>query len=372
MKKRGGREPVSHYQYQAARAGDQDCFCARPIDMLAGMPQEWEALVPQPRHEAVARALRTAFDTTALDDIRPLTVGLSTALVFRIDVRGRPYVLRVIMRTDAIADPTAEFACMTAGADAGVAPPVRYTHVADRVSIIDFIEPRTFPADAAALVARTIARVHALPAFHKRYDYLDAMAGFVQRFASSGLVPDRSAGVLRIYDDLIRIYPRHAADQVSSHTDVKADNMLFDGARLWLVDWEAANLNDRYVDLAIAGNFFVDDTDAAARAYVAAYAGEAPGDYRMARFVVMRALVHIFYAAFLLPLAASSGASTAVTDAPPFRDFHRRLLSGEIDIKTADLRWQYGLTHLDRALAEGGTARLREAAALVARGDAAA
>ena len=33
---------------------------------------------------------------------------------------------------------------------------------------------------------------------------------------------------------------------VSSHVDLKPDNMLFDGERVWLVDWQAGFANDRY------------------------------------------------------------------------------------------------------------------------------
>ena len=34
------------------------------------------------------------------------------------------------------------------------------------------------------------------------------------------------------------VYPHDDAEMVSSHNDLfKPDNMLFDGNRLWLVDW---------------------------------------------------------------------------------------------------------------------------------------
>ena len=49
--------------------------------------------------------------------------------------------------------------------------------------------------------------------------------------------------------------------------------MRFDGNRIWLVDWESAFLNDRYVDLAIVANFFVKD-EAQEEAYLSAYFGE--------------------------------------------------------------------------------------------------
>lgn len=35
---------------------------------------------------------------------------------------------------------------------------------------------------------------------------------------------------------------------------MKPENILFDGVRSRLVDWEAASLNDRYTDLAVVAN----------------------------------------------------------------------------------------------------------------------
>ena len=62
-------------------------------------------MIPEGQKDAVARALREAFGVTEFEDIRGLTAGLSPALVFRIVVRGCPYLLRLIMSTDAAAGP---------------------------------------------------------------------------------------------------------------------------------------------------------------------------------------------------------------------------------------------------------------------------
>jgi hypothetical protein len=143
--------------------------------------------------------------------------------------------------------------------------------------------------------------------------------------------------------------------------------MVFDGERLWLVDWEAAFLNDRYVDLAIAANFFVRDDKEAA--YLEAYFGTPPNPYQHARFYLMRQALHVFYAAFLLVIAARAGASIDSTaTSSEFHDFHRRLISGEVDLATPEAKVQYAFVHLDAAQRQIRTPRFEEALALVGRG----
>src|SRR5215475_5276421 len=106
-------------------------------------------MIPESKKAAVGRALQAAFGVSKFEEIRQLTEGLSSALIFRIVVRGRPYLLRVIMRADAMGDPTRQFACMKAGEDAGLAPKVLYTSVEDRVSITDFVNAKPFPKSKA-------------------------------------------------------------------------------------------------------------------------------------------------------------------------------------------------------------------------------
>src|SRR5580658_6033442 len=97
-------------------------------------------MIPEPKQAAVARALREAFGVGEFEDIKMLTAGLTSALVFRIVVRGCPYLLRIITRNDAMSEPTRQFACMQSAAEAGLAPRVWYVSTEDRISITDFVD----------------------------------------------------------------------------------------------------------------------------------------------------------------------------------------------------------------------------------------
>jgi thiamine kinase-like enzyme len=53
------------------------------------------------------------------------------------------------------------------------------------------------------------------------------------------------------FERLRDAYPWDESGLVSSHNDPHPGNILFDGERLWLIDWETAYRNDPAVDLAI-------------------------------------------------------------------------------------------------------------------------
>ena len=120
-------------------------------------------MIPQEKSEVVTRGLREAFGVAQFEDISKMTGGFTSSLVFRIIVRGSPYLLKIITRAE---DPTRHHTSMKAAAEAGVAPRVWYTGIEDRISITDFVEAETLPVSAAAVRLPALLRtLHALPPF---------------------------------------------------------------------------------------------------------------------------------------------------------------------------------------------------------------
>ena len=90
------------------------------------------------------------------------------------------------------------------------------------------------------MLPATIRTLHALPAFPTTVNYLEAMDGFIEKFRTANTLPEsETADAFELYAQVQEVYPRVEADMVSSHNDLKPENVLFDGERVWLVDWEA-------------------------------------------------------------------------------------------------------------------------------------
>lgn len=332
-------------------------------------------MIPQERRAAVTRGLREAFDVSTFEDISPVTGGHTSSLVFRIVVDGAPFLLKIILRTD---DPTCHFTCMKAAADAGQAPQVRYTSVEDRILITDFVEPAAFPVSHALVrMPRALRSLHALAPFPERASHLNTSCTFlinkgpavdrlIGSFEAAKALPKSETAQLFAWHALVgEVYTRLDADMVSSHNDLfKPDNVLFDGERVWLVDWEAAFLNDRYADLAVVANLVVTN-DAEERAYLAEYFGQPPDEYQLARFFLMRQLAHIFYAMVFLWLGSSGEPVKQSEETSEFTAFHRRMWAGEVDLGDKQMKRVYGRVHWERLVENMRGARFEEAVRIV-------
>ena len=323
-------------------------------------------MIPQEKSEAVFRGLREAFDATIIDDIRKMTKGLSSDLVFRIVVRGSPFLLRIMTRIDEINDPKRLFVAMQAAADAGLAPRVWYNNMEDGISIIDFVNEAPFSTTEALIqIPATLRKLHALPPFPKTFNFVTMHNGFIWRFRAANLLPkDEIEEAFSCYAQVCAVYPRLDSDMVSCHNDLKPENILFDGTRVWLVDWQAAFVNDRYFDLAIVANFVVNN-DSEERFFLQEYFGQPPDEYQLARFFLMRQVMHMAAAAVFL-LLGSAGKPVDLTEkAPEFRSFHQRIWAGEISLADNGMRVVYGRVHWEQLLQNLRRSRFEEALRIV-------
>jgi len=318
-------------------------------------------MIPPEKQAAVAQALQQTFGTGEYDSLTQIHVGLSTALTYKMVVKSKPYILRVTTRTDAISDPTHYYQCMLPAAKAEIAPRVLYAGIEDRISITDFIDAQPFTMDEArAMMPLLLKQLHALPPFPFRTNYLDAAKMFVQRLRTSGQLPAGNEYLFTQFDRIIAAYPADKSDWVSCHTDLKKDNILFDGNKVWLIDWEAAFLNDRYTDLAAIGNFIF-STGEDETAFLTAYFGEEPTPYQRARLFLMQQIIHLFCFA-LCALQASGGAAIDIyVPAPGFADFHNGLWEENINLGDNKYKMQYALVHLRRYIDNLQLPRFEEA-----------
>jgi aminoglycoside phosphotransferase (APT) family kinase protein len=317
-------------------------------------------IIPAERRDSAAEAIRSTFGAREVGAVQPVMGGASGALIYRIESAGRPYLLRLeALSGGGFRDPRRGYACMAAAAAAGVAPALHHLDPDGGVAIMDFVTGRplaSHPGGQAGVVhdlGALIARVHAIePLFPEpRADYatlVDLMLTGLRRSAlfAAGALDPHAEGLTRLSAALGKGGPA-----VSSHNDPNPRNILFDGERLWLVDWELAFRNDPLVDVAILANEFAPD-QTLADALTRAALGREPDDAIRARLTLNRQLVRAFYACVLLgPFALRPRETPDDLIAPTPDEFRAAVAEGRLKLGSPELIYTYGKMHLAGFLA---------------------
>ena len=116
---------------------------------------------------------------------------------------------------------------------------------------------------------------------------------------------------------------------MSAHNDINPRNVLFDGERLWLVDWELAFRNDPLADVAnVANNFSeVPDVDTLV---LEGWLGRSPDDDARRRLALMRDLHRLFYGCLLLSEFIGQRDPEAELTALTPDEFRAAIMRGEL------------------------------------------
>ncbi|WP_315768979.1 MULTISPECIES: phosphotransferase [unclassified Bradyrhizobium] len=322
-------------------------------------------IIPEPRRDAVRAALRATFGADVAGDFQPIRGGVSGALILRFEVFERSYVLRIEPERVALHDRERGYACMVAAANAGVAPAVHFCDPAAGIAIMDFVAARPLshhPGGAVGAVRALgvlIANVQTTPPFPATLGYSEVIGPLLAHlntscFFAPGQLRPHMEGFARVWAAL----PWDASALVSCHNDPNPRNILFDGERLWLVDWELAFRNDPLVDAAILTTEQADTPELEDTLLQAAF-GVTPDAHLRARLHVIRLLTRLFYGCVVLDslvgrLRSSPEIGIAASSPTAFRKAvaEGRLASGSVE--TAYAFGQMSLNAFTDGLAASG------------------
>jgi thiamine kinase-like enzyme len=210
----------------------------------------------EPMETAISRAANLPIWTGPVSP-EPLGGGI-TNVNFVVEDAGRRYVVRIgddilvhqVMRFN-------ELAASRAAQAAGISPAV--VHHQPGVLVLDFIDAVTLDAAAVrddAMLGRIlplIRRCHHDVARHMRGPVLMFWVFHVVRDYAAALRAGDSPHVPRLTSLMTRADRLQDAvgpiDVVFGHNDLLPANLLDDGARLWLIDWDYAGFNSPLFDL---------------------------------------------------------------------------------------------------------------------------
>jgi len=287
--------------------------------------------------------------------ITRVAAGLSGAGVYRVERDGRAYVLKVSSDEEPLDAWRRSVHVRRLAADAGLTPRVVHADEARRAVVSDFVvdrsfrtfyrDPRSHDAAVAAL-GRTIRRVHALPLPASR-DARDPREVFAALWARLGTGFRRPAFVDDALDRLhAEPVPESGRAPVLSHNDVNPSNLVYDGERILLFDWETCGVNDPFYDLAAASAFLRMDEATCAR-LIAAY-DDAPVAPLPPRFRWDRRFAATMCGVTFLHLAHRGGHPGAAGDetpdtTPSLGELHERMMAGAVSLAAPEGQWLYGL-----------------------------
>jgi hypothetical protein len=299
------------------------------------------AALPVARREAARSAIHAVLGSAAIVSARPVTGGVSGAAVFLIEARDRRFVLRLEGPASPLRNPH-QYIAMRIAAEKGIAPRIHYLDASEQVVMMDFIEDRpleTYPGGREGLaraIGTMLRQLQSLPLFPDFVDYPSLVDRLWTHVCKTGLF---AQGVLDAASqrlaELRKAYALHPEQYVSSHNDFLPRNVLFDGERLWLIDWENSYRNDPLIDLATVLDNFAPSPELE-EVLLQARFGQAPDHLLRDRLALARSLTRLFYTGVLFCAPAPQTTPDADLSAPTSAEFEQLIRTGRLLVDTPE------------------------------------
>ena len=296
-----------------------------------------------------------------VERLEPLRLGLSGASVFAVAATGGQYVLRVQARERDDHHFARHLNVLRRAAEAGIAPAV--VHVDDaagavvlqRVAGPPLHEALADPAQRAQVLASAVdalRTLHALePSGIPEGDPLVYVWEIWNKLRERPGLPPWAEGAPARLDTIAATLSGDTRRGVS-HNDVNPGNLLWDGTRVWLIDWEAASLGHPYYDLATLALFLRLEEDVALQ-LVTRHDGVPPNERSVASFRALRQLAGVLCGLTFLSLVDDLNVCDAPTlqDAPTLGECFAALRTGQLDLQSPRGQASIGLALLALGLA---------------------
>lgn len=273
----------------------------------------------------------------AIEDLKILSGGRGTSKILQFMAQGKHYLLRVTDETRPafFIDTVSEIQNMMTVNDLNVAPKLLHSNAKSGVIIMDYIHnvrltPQMLETESESQkiyteLARSLRHLHEGPKFTNQP--FNIFRNLEQLSCEAGLsrVPPMAREVLQTIYPFEAVLEPHLVS-APCHLDIHSNNVLYNGDRIYLIDWELSSNCDPYVDLAFASMFFAFDKEKETK-FLHEYFSGPPTAMQNAKFYLLKQVTLCLYAFRLLRRVAGIGKvdlsqeKRELSSLPNYRDF---------------------------------------------------
>ena len=297
------------------------------------------------------KALHTVFNVDEPDELSILTGGGSTAKMFKIKINKHYYVLRMMGLDQPLSDRNIQAICAQYGSTLNIAPHCYYVDAHDGVMICDFIAQQTFTKELIlAKMPQLLNKLHYSENMPKPHCVIfPYMNDFIEKLVV--ITPSQVLiDYLRQIQGMMKVLSKHL-ELASCHNDLNSENILYDGKQFYLIDFEAAGLEDPYFDLATIcqQNCFDENEELT---FLTSYLGRRPREAELAKLMLMKQVSYCWHVVHFVQHAYLAGMMDFNDPIPSFKTWYEGRKQGKYSYETTRDLMLYAMVLLQQSLNE--------------------
>jgi len=311
-------------------------------------------LIDNDRWDKTRNAIKVIFGVEMPSDMVMLDGGGSSSTMYKFKVRNKSYVLRMMGFDQSIKDRGIQVECAQYGGRLNIAPKCYYADAEHGIIIMDYINQVPMTKEVMlqqmpGLLSKLHYSEKVPKPFYDIFPYINDLIGEIIKITPSIKLRDYFKSIKEVMSIL------HNHRQIAScHNDLNSENVLYDGKQVYLVDFEAAGLEDPYFDLATVCQQNCLETEEEF-AFLEQYLSKKPNILELSKLCLMKQVSYCYHAVHFFQHAYNAGMMEFNDDVPSFNKWSKGRKEGIYALDTTYDVMLYGMVVLNQSLDDMAT-----------------
>ncbi|HAT8648937.1 TPA: phosphotransferase [Legionella pneumophila] len=290
-------------------------------------------VITDKRLELVPNIIKSVFNLTWDGELFELNGGGSSSAIYKFKINNIRYVLRLMGLDAPIKDRLTQIICAKEAASINLGPQCYYSDAEQGIVIMEYIESQTLSKEIVLKeMPSLLSKMHSKTQFPEPFCIIfPYMKDFITNICNA--VP--SEEIIEYLTSILKLmeFLNEHRELASCHNDLNTENVLFDGTRIVLIDFEAAGEEDPYFDLATVcqqNNF----NEKEEYHFLSSYLERDPTHYQLAKLYLMKQVSYCFHVVHFLDHAYKAGIKEFNDPVPTFNEWYKGRKEGSYRLDT--------------------------------------
>jgi thiamine kinase-like enzyme len=292
------------------------------------------------------------------ETVRLLHGGFSGASTYILSADDKTYVVKLDDTDNSKIDFDRYMKVLEIASKQSYSPTVYYADPRNGVILMDFIDgkPCNYSSEETVKAfAKFIKHIHSGPSFPKWLSIFEVLDHFYNtlddNYKNSDILMKNMETIHALKEEL-----SDPEDVRSGHNDINPGNLLFDGDRLFLVDWVSASPQNFYFDLSCCAIFFYHANNELLELFLYSYFGRDLTNDEKHKFLLMRKFANIYFGIGFLSVSSRGNnnlpmlTSEEILLLPSYSNFMKAVGCGQINLGEDSAKQMLGYIFLEIAL----------------------
>ena len=308
--------------------------------------------------ERIQYAIEHGLNVSMWEPIALLSGGLTGIPVYKIEANDQYYAIKLENVYDENIDLARCYQALEIVSNEGLAPQVYFTDTERGIILMHYIEPQPRPqasSESAQAFAKIIRQLHDGKPFASWKSLLEILDHFYQKLS---METRQISIVQQCMEKALSLegFLSNPSDIRPSHGDLNPSNVLFDGSKYWLVDWQAAAPRNLYFDLSCCATFFYFFNENLCIQFLKDYFDREVTQEEMEKYQLMQIFTHIYYGIGFIAISGELDPHLSVMSddelekLPNYLAFMQDIGAGKVNLASAKAQQQFGFIFLKTAV----------------------